>query len=411
MRKINYFLGTVILIEVFIGSAVVWGKTTEYFPYVSVTQQYSDNILFSSTNPEKDYITIAEAGLLSRYHVERIKMTFDGSLEQLFYQKNSDFNGTEGEAFTSLDYKLTERLGLSGSARYRRDLRKDRTFDKTGLVDNSTGDRKTIDFNVASNYAFSELTRGELSLGYENIRLEDSDEDERNDIFKLNLSLTRDLSQYFRNTNGLFNFSYRRYASDREYEVNPLATRFQDFQADIFQLYVGFSKQLTELFSFYSQFGVSYTLSDEKNKTRIVYSEYLQEADDAKWGGVILSGLNYKGLYTDVGVSVSHDISEGTGTAGTVERSKVGLDMRRRISQDFSLSLNTNVYWNNSERKLNDDIRRLSFGCKPGFNYRFADTWIFSGYYRFTSTEDKENDQTTKNNLLYLRLYKKFDWY
>ncbi len=405
--------GLLIFFGVLMIPLTIGAKTSEYTPYLYVSEQYSDNIFFSSSNPEKDFITIATAGFLFRHTAARLRAKFDGAIEQLFYQDNTAFNGTEGQALASLNYQLTERVGLGGSFGYYRDLRKDRIFNNSGLIDNKNGDRNTINFNVTSSYTFSEITQGEMRIGYENIQLDDSTGDESTAVFTMGLSLNRNLSRYFKNINGLLNFSYRHYASDRQYDVNPQVSNSQDYQADIFQLYAGFSKQLTALFSCYAQVGGSYTANRERTRIRqLIFGnvvEFPNQVDDEKLGAVILSGITYKGLYTNVGVSLSHDINEGTGTTGTVERSKIGLDIRREITKALSFTLNASVYRNTGERTLREDINRLSFSCQPGLFYKFTNTWTVSGHYRFISTEDRENHLTTKRNLIYFKLRKDFD--
>lgn len=387
----------------------------EYIPYVSVRQEYSDNIFFSSTNERDDFITTGTAGLLYDYRAEQVKARLDGRLDRLLYQDNSGLDDTEGRAFASLDYQATERMTLGGSAEFRKDSRRDWDRTDTGIL--VSGDREKTNLKTSSSYMFSEITKGEASFGYSRTQLDDPDEKEDNDTFRMDFALTRNLSEIFKNTTGLFNFSYMHYTSDQEdYGVPFLGlttvTRVQDYTSDIFQAYAGFSRQINELFSYYVQLGASYTESVEgsKYKNPLNGAESRRtETSDSSLGGVLVSGLNYSGLYTDVGISLSRDVRGGTGTNGTVERSALSIEISRKISDGFTLTLDTSVYLNTNERQNRADLDELTFHFQPGFRYRFWDTWTLAGGYRYTSEDDREQNITTERNLIYFSIRKNFE--
>ncbi len=387
----------------------------EFVPYLSVRQEYSDNIYFDSSDEEESYLTTATGGLIYDHKSERVTAKVDGRVNRLIYWKHDDLNDTEGRAFASIDYLVTERAGIGGSVEYRQDSRKDQDSDDSGLMRDSLGEQEVKKGDLSASYMFSEITRGEISVGYENTTLEDMDQDEEDDTISVSLALTRNISEIWENTTALLNFSYMHYSSDEEQDITYIiypALSCQDYEADVFQLYAGFSRQATELFSYYFQVGVSYT--DSTQEIEYVHRDYdvtFYEDDysDDTYGTVLISGLDYKGLYTDAGISLSHDVRGGTGTTGTVERTRASINISRRITEDFSLTLATSVSLNTSEREIGSDVDNLTLHFMPGFRYKFSDTWLLTGAYRYTNEDDREADETSERNLFYFTIRKEFE--
>ncbi len=393
----------------------LWAEPGEFVPYVSVRQEYSDNIYFSSTDEEESYLTTATAGLLYDHKSERVTAQVDGRANRLIYWKHDDLNDTEGRAFARIDYLVTERAGIGGSVEYRQDSRKDQDSDDSGLMRDSLGEQEVKKGDLSSSYMFSEITRGEISVGYENTTLEDMDQDEEDDTISVNLALTRNISEIWENTTALLNFSYMHYTSDEQTALGSYRYSLQDYEADVYQLYAGISRQATELLSYYFQIGASYTDSTQSQDIKSIYQNYnilLYEDDysDDTFGTVLISGLDYKGLYTDAGISLSHDVRGGTGTTGTVERTRASINISRRITENFSFTLETSVILNTSERELEDnDVDTLTVHFMPGFRYKFADTWLLTGAYRYTNEDDREVEETSERNLFYFTIRKEFE--
>jgi hypothetical protein len=380
-------------------------------PYVSLKQEYSDNILFSSANEQEDFITTGTGGILLSRKDERTDAKLDAKLLRLLYWDNDQLDSTDGGILGSWKYKATERFGIGATAEYSKDSRRDKDTDTTGLV--LSGDRERTDFSVSSDYLFSELSRGEVTGGYGTSKIDEINDDEDSNTISLNFAFTRNLSKTFANTTGLLNFSYLHYTSDVETIAPGLitTTSYRDFASDVFQLYGGFSKDITELYNIYVQAGASYTDTTEGLRIRqdlggLVISD-VRSADQSSGslGGVLATGLRYDGLYYDVGLSVWGSV----GTNGTAERSSVSLEIDGKLTDEFFLTFDTSFYLNRNERKTLSDLDELSFNLQPGFRYKFTDTLTLTGAYRYTSVENRQNDSTSERNLVYFMLRKDFD--
>jgi len=396
-------------------SVPVFAEPGKIVPFVSVKQEYSDNILFSSSNEVEDSITTGTVGLVYLYDSERVDARLDGRLYHLFYRDNNQLDSTDGSAYANWDYQVTERIGVGAAADYRNDSRPDEDLNTTGLL--LPGDIEAANFSVSSNYMFSEATRGEATLKYGLNEIEEINTDESNDGIRLDLAFSKNLSKVFENTTGLFNFSYFHYNADYETTRNipgpTTRTTYQNFASDVAQMYAGFSRDITELYNFYLQVGASYTKTTEGTRIKSTGASTgdvtLADQNDSNWGGVLLAGLNYDGLYYDVGLSISQDMRGGLGTNGVVQRSAVSLGIDRKFSDGFWVTFDTSCYLNQNERQTQVDLDDLTFNIQPGFRYEFLETFTLTGLYRFTSIDDRERDTTTERNMVYLVIRKDFD--
>jgi len=381
-------------------------------PFISLNEQYSDNILFDDDQPEADWITAAEAGLTLKRKTERLDTWLKGSLKQRWYVDNGELDSLDGFASGSIDYRLTERLSLGGTADYSKDSTRDRDTDTTGLK--ISGDREKTKFSVSSDYLVSEKTKAGLEIRYGTTEIEEDNELEDNDSFSVILSLSKNLSETFRNTTGLLNLNYFRYTADIEtWRSGRVITQFQEYTSDTFQFSAGFSRQLTEILDIYCQAGASLSRTDEKKSSRIQNGNLTfrtpdVEDDGETWGGVFSTGINYNGLKSAMGLALSRDMRGASGTNGVVQRTSLSGNVRHRITEELTLSLRTSCYLNENERTNQDDTDDLTFNVQPGFNYRFTQTLFLKGYYRYTHLDDRIEDTHTERNLFSLTLKKEF---
>ena len=390
-------------------------------PFISIDQQYSDNILFSDDRPEADWITAVEGGLTLARKTQRLDTLLTGRLKQRWYADNSALDALDGFASGSVDYRLTERLSLGGTADYSKDSTRDRDTDSTGLK--IAGDREKYGFSVSSDFMVSEITKAGIEVSYGNTEIDEDDELEDNDSFNVTLSFSKDLSETFKNTTGLLNISYFRYTADidSQYQYQSLGLSFnrdtfQEYTSDTFQFSAGFSRQLTEIMDVYFLAGASYSRTDEKTSFKTFLTENgalsrqgdLTDEQDATVGGVFSTGVNYKGLKSTMGLALSQDMRGASGTNGVVQRTSLSGNVSRRLTEDLTFSLNASCYLNQNERTTQDDTDDLTFNVQPGFRYRFTHTFSLSGYYRYTHLDDRIEETQTERNLFSMTLKKEF---
>lgn len=392
-----------------------------FTPFISINQQYSDNILFSDNQPEADWITAVEGGLTLARKTQRLDTWFTGRFKQRWYVDNNALDALDGFASGRVDYRLTERLSLGGSADYSKDSTRDRDTDTTGLK--VSGDREKYGFAVSSDFLVSEITKAGVEIRYGNTEIDEDDEFEENDSFNVTVSFSKNLSETFKNTTGLLNLSYFRYAADidSQYQYRSLGLvfnrdTFQEYTSDTFQFSAGFSRQLTEIIDVYCLAGASYSRTDEKTNFKTFLAENgtligqgdLTDEQDATWGGVFSTGMNYKGLKSTMGLALSRDMRGASGTNGVVQRTSLSGNVNHRLTEALTLNLRASCYLNQNERTSQDDTDDLTFNVQPGFRYRFTHTLSLSGYYRYTHLDDRIEDTRTERNLFSMTLKKEF---
>ena len=409
----------IIVIALLLGAVFpVSADPTKILPMISLKQEYSDNILFSSSNEKEDFITTASGGLAIRHRTETVTAGLAAWLDQLLYQDFDELNTLNKRFSGNMDYRVTERLGVGASAQYNEDSRRDRDADTTGLL--LSGDREATRFSLSSGYYFSEILKGDIRLDYGDVEIKESNRYEDNNDFRADITFSKNLSEIFRNTTGILNFNYLRYTADIE-ATTPGAIRtstlFQEYVSDIFQFSTGVSKDITELYNIYGQVGASYARTNERLRSRSVLTSNGSVISDA-WspdqdgdilGGVLLAGVKYNGLYYDMGLSVSQDMRGASGTNGAVQRSSVAGNIIRKLTEKFSLTFEASVYLNQNDRKSQADTEELAVNIQPGFRYQLSDDLYLSGLYSFTSVENRQDGTTSERNLIYIVIRKEFE--
>jgi hypothetical protein len=89
-------------------------------PWVAVSELYDDNIYFTVTDEESDFITRVSPGLLMGYESERLSLNGMASFDSEVYLQHSDLNSANARAYANLSakYRLTRRLTLDASVDY-----------------------------------------------------------------------------------------------------------------------------------------------------------------------------------------------------------------------------------------------------------------------------------------------------
>lgn len=402
MNRLRFlFLGVAFLCFGFVLPAS--GEPTTFKPFFSLDQEYNDNILFSNSNEEEDFITTLSGGLVIEQRTERVNANLSARLDQLLYWHLDELNSLDMFFKGDLDYKTTEKLGVGGSAEYSEDSRADRDTATTGLLVN--GDRTTKRASLSSNYLFSELTRGEVEVGFGNVETTRTSTDESNDTLSVDFSFSRNLSQTFKNTTGLLNFSYLHYTSDNN-TTGTTPVVYQDNASDVFQFSGGFSKDITELYNIYCQAGASYTETTENLRIGNIASP---DVDSSQWGGVLSAGLNYGGEYYDADLAISQDMRGATGTGGVVQRSMISGSVKRRVTDKFSLTLTASVFLNQNDRAIGRDTEDLTFNIQPGLRYKIFNDLILSANYRFTTVDNRITDTNSERSMVHFVIRKEFE--
>ncbi len=373
-------------------------------PVLSLTQAYDDNILFSNNNEEQDFITTASGRIHIKQKTRRLDARLKGKLDKVIYQTLSEYNSLDKSLSGQADYSVSERINIGAHAQYVQDSQKDSKLESSGLV--ILGDRKTKDFSLSGSYLFTEKIMGKIDMGFRKETIKKNLDKENNEIASTSWTLSKDLSQNFSGTTGLFSISYFNSESAiNEYFADNTIESYKDYTSDIWQIYSGFSKDISEHYTFYIQAGGNYSKTREEARTASNHS--IQESD--RFGGVFFTGLNYSGEKSKVKIDVSHDLRQGSGTNGAVERSSVTFGVEHKVTDNFSATFKTYSFLNKNKRETSADIDDLTFNVQPGFKYKIGNGLILSGMYKATVIENRQDNTSSKRNLVYIGITKTFN--
>jgi len=411
------------------------GDTFSMEPQIKLEQEYTDNILFVSEDPQKDYISTFSPAFSVKKKTPRIESDFKVGLDAIYYNDFSELNSVDKRSSASLGYKVTERLKLGGSAGYLEDSRSDREIDETGLI--ISGERKQMRGGLSGQYQLSEVTAVEFSSGYITEEIKSSN-NEDNDTLTAAISFSRDISKLIRNTTALFDISYMNYQSQSPYVMaigygdlpdnliiiidsqgGPVPTGFlqrieSESDYDIWNISTGFSRQLTERLSFFLKGGVSCVTSEEASNLSIsafdtILYDYESSFDGGtQWGWLFFGGMGYGGLYDRIDINLSRDVKAASGQNGTTERSSVGLRYTRKITEKLNTNLSGTCYLNQSDRESRSDIDDLTFSSGAGMSYNLSKLWRGSLDWNYMRLEEREDDLLRDRNRVYVRVVRNF---
>lgn len=369
-------------------------------PSLAVKEEYNDNILYTSTNTEKDFISTISPALALTNKTERTDFSLSGRLDHRLYSSHRDLNDTDQYYEVSGKHAFTERLNLSGKLLYSKDSRPDRDFETTGLA-LANVERERQNYAVSGDYLLSEQLMATVSYDY----LKDT----YDSLFytdleasTYNLGFIRDLTGFMESTKARMNIGYAKY--------NMPGLKIDNYEATI-----GVERPFNEKWSLLFDGGGRYTRSQFKFTEyelvpvippfvyRINVVERTEKSDD--WGTVGALTLSYKGPRDYVTISAVHDVLPASGRSGTARRTSFVFSMSRRFTYELYGTLSGGYYLNKSRQgefsaqKIDESTMRIS----PGIRYQFDKDKMIEAVYTYNRSKYNVNNTKAERNLFMVR--------
>ncbi len=385
MRKFILVLGALIFVNVLIGHGDVLADADDLVLSVGVKEEYLDNIFFTQDDKVDDFITTLSAGIDARKRTERLSAGLKGLFDGVIYQDNDDLNNLDQFYDGYVNYLVSERLSVVGEASLKNDSRPDRDVVDTGLI-LGTNVRKTQRYNGKVGYQLTELSN--VLVGY-TFRKEDY-ESRISDDYDAHSAVARwqhDLQYWLVGTKGNVTFGYDRY-------------NYRFSRTDNYSLTLGLEKELSELYSVYIDLGGRYSEYDFFNDD----DDDLNVNSDGT-GGILKSGLKYKGEYSNMDVYILHDIAPASGRGRTVQRTSFIGSWRYRITEKISSGLNGGYYWNQGDISA-DPLDERTIRVVPRLIYRLTNNMKIIASYSHTWIDQKHIDIDKSRNDLFIH----FTW-
>lgn len=358
-------------------------------PSFAVKQEYNDNILYTTSEVQRDFSTTFSPGLSFLQKTERLETNLSGRVDRRLYSKYSEFDATDQFYDGTARYAFTERLAVSALASYSKDSRPDRDVETTGLA--FTGvTRYRQKYGISSEYSLSEIFLTTFSYDYLNDTYSDSRYTDM-ESHAFNLGFVHDLSYFMQKTQARMNLGYTRY-------------NVTDLRVDNYEWTAGINRALNEKWNLLADAGLRYT------RSRFNYSEYVfsfpypytvyHHDSNEDWGGVGQLALTYKGLTNSGYVRMNHDIMPASGRSGTTERTSFLVNLIMKLTYEFQGIINGGYFINKSRAGQYSihEIDENSIWINPSIVYNFTqDSSIDFSYtynkihYNVTNTDAERN--------------------
>jgi hypothetical protein len=393
-----------VVVGIFVG--IVEDAYTDDFrltPSLAVKEEYNDNILYSTTNTQKGFITTLSPGLALTDRTERMDLSLSGRLDHRLYSSHRDLNATDQYYEGSGKYAFTPRLNLSGKALFSRDSLPGRDFETSGLsLSNVKRDRQNYTFS--GDYLLSEKTMNTFGYDYLNDKYYSISYSDL-EAHTFNLGFIRDMSGVFESTKARLNMGYAQYR-----------TPTPGMKVDNYEATIGIDRALNEKWNLLFDGGARYTISETRFTVLELFQPFpplpifslvpVEKTERNRgWGMVGQLALTYKGERDNGNLSVVRDISPASGYSGSTERTSLAFYVSRRFTYELYGTLSGGYYINKSKagefstRRTDENMMRIS----PGIRYEFDKDKAIEAAYTYNKTKYNVSNSEAQRNTFFVR--------
>jgi hypothetical protein len=340
-------------------------------PSLSLRGEYNDNIDFSRTNKQDDYIGTVSPGLTFGYATDVLNFGAQATVGVVRYldQTNQD-NETQNYGLNA-SYRMFERLSIRVNGSYVKDTTLDTELQETGLVERRS-DRKRYGGGGGLSYQISEVL--DMALNYNYTK---TDYDLSDYIDSKGHSVSLPFNYSFNNRLDTFTLTpyYRNYDSDEN-------------KVDSYGLSLGLAHTFTETLKGSATAGPRYTeTEDNTGKT------------DDGWGWTADVSLTKSWQTATASLGYTRDLNY-TAEGRTVEVNRFSLATSKMLTSRFSIKLAGSLYFTKSKGISQDEDTRY-YTVTPSLNYMITKNhsmelaYSYSNEYDKTLADNRELDRNT----------------
>ena len=336
-------------------------------PSLKIQETYDDNVTFSRTDEQDDFVTSVNPELTLNYATELLSLESAAALDLLRYADDADLNTENYRLALSGDYGVMERFTLSGNFSYLKDTTLESELEETGLV-NLREDRERYTGGGGISYRLSQ--RSDVGLDY---TYGDTRYDSQGQVDYDSHSLT---------------FSYNRYFNDQldVFTIQPYyVARDSDIsQTDNYGLSLGWAHAFSETWRMTCFLGARYTKID------YAYSPWYRGKESTR-GGVADIRVTKTGEITTGTLGYSRDLHYSS-YGEPIETDKIYLRANRMLTRRLGVSFSGSFYFTQSEGEyLVEDSRHLELS--PSLNYRLTRQHTLRVAYSYSQHDDRTEPQ------------------
>lgn len=327
---------------VFLFFAPSLGSEWEVSPYVTVGEEYNDNILFSADEKKfDDMVTRVRPRVEGRYGTERLDFSLDLGLEWEKYLDNDELDTVDHDHYIALSYALSRTFSLSTGAYFRKDTNQAQLLETGVLAPRE--DRRMFGGDLGFVYDLSHRLScsGEWSRGY----CDYPDDPDRRHDYQVDSVALVPLYVLSPATTLFLNMAYTETVYDKKGIARTVIVHYKTIPS----LRHDFAEDL------YVSGGVGYTHSEQKTKNQDSGGFAFDLRIHGDWEKGSIELLANRDQYS-------------TYYRRSSDRSTLTLRGTYRLSHRFSTSLRASYYIN----RFGGDNDYEYFTVYPSFNYIFT---------------------------------------
>lgn len=324
--------------------AFAWGDEFRFVPSMSVKEDYNSNVLFTTNNTGRDFITTLSPGVEIWDSTGRLDTDLLFRLGRLEYAKNSDLDATNQTYDGKFRYALTPLLNVSAEGGYTKINNPTLNILTTGIV-MAAVPWNHISASMSADYQLSEKTALGLTYNYGNDYYGDPrfNSDTSHDVGG---GITYDFSEYVSTLKGRMNVDYSRIS-------------FPDSHTDSVVATVGFSRDFNEVWNISLNGGIRHSSTESTVQVvtqvptglftiingqieEFVFLEARNEnVRSADTGLVGNASLNYKGDRTTGSLTFSRGVTPAYTFSGAAVQNALTVSVRYQLTYELSAILSS----------------------------------------------------------------------
>jgi opacity protein-like surface antigen len=401
----SFLITLAAFVAVFLLFAPSWSADWEVSPYVTIIEEYDDNILFSSKGQKlDDFVTYVRPRVKAKCSTDRLRMSLNSGLGVEKYVDYDELDTIDHNHRITLSYALSHTLSLKTGCYFREDtteteiiekdtvfaeiIEKDTTLE-TELIEEGLlvygEDRRKFGGNLGFNYGFS--TRLKLSADW-----------------------TRSYTEYPDDPVGLNDRVSDTLKLVTSYVLSPQTSLFLDLihtnteyddEGDTFianyNIIPSFRHDFGEAFYVSGGAGYRYTEHESKNSDEHTGGFVFNLLFHRDWERVSMELLVRRAQYSDA-------------DRRSVERNMLTLRGTYRLSDRFRSSLVATFRRNRVDKATdNSDYYSDYYTVSPSLSYDLTPTITLRGSVDYTEYDNKDINDADKERFR-ARLFLNFTW-
>ena len=393
-KKSRFKFFVLVFVFGFVFPPFLGAQRITYDPRLFLSGEYNDNLSFSNTDKEEDFILNISPAMELKYASELFDLSSFGLVRFVRHQSDSDFDREDYYLDLSSRYRMTERLNFFGKFNYFQDETLEwRTIDliqtgsgkapinESGIVERGIesflSERKTYNAYGSLSYQLTELSNMGIGYSYQktDYDLEANEDFEVNDI---SMTYMRDLAGQ-RNQIGT-RLTYSQRTSDIS-DTDSYGTGFI------------WSHTFSETFSLYTDIGLRYTEETFKN---------VDQKND-NWGVTSDIRLRRLGETNVINIGFSQNVQTASG-GGSVNVSRLYWNSRQTLSERFRFGFDGDFYITREDGDSFSDIETVFLSISPLLQYLLTENYSINLAYNYNLNHNRtvESNRDTERNRIWI---------